>query len=135
MTIVSISAEAVGLLRSALLSELGSPACQLEQVSVTYDKEKHPEWFHEPLAELDRYRKILDLLGWMQPDSQEPLSLDLEPYRDLIATAMRVQLRVERDFMSEHANVEGAAQQRETATRNAHVIEEFLTANGLTDRA
>jgi hypothetical protein len=32
-------------------------------------------------------------------------------------------------------NVKGARQQRETATRNARVIERFLTANGLTDRA
>jgi hypothetical protein len=36
--------------------------------------------------------------------------------------------------MSEHADIKGAAQQRETATRNARVIEEFLSTNRLTDR-
>ncbi|HTC60563.1 MAG TPA: hypothetical protein VK691_10665 [Solirubrobacteraceae bacterium] len=48
---------------------------------------------------------------------------------------MRTRLEVEHDYMSEHADVEGVKRQRETATRNARVIEEFLNANGLTDRA
>jgi hypothetical protein len=40
----------------------------------------------------------------------------------------------ERDYMNEHADVKGAVQQRDTATRNARVIEEFLSANRLADR-
>jgi hypothetical protein len=134
MTITRIPAEAVVILRSALLSELGVPASQIEEASMTHHKEKHPELFLRPLALLDDYRAVLHLLGWGEPDIQEDVSLDLDAHRDLIAKAMRTRLEVERDYMSEHAKVKGAEQQRETATRNARVIEEFLAANGLTDR-
>jgi hypothetical protein len=68
------------------------------------------------------------------PDTQEAVSLDLDAYRDVIAKAMRTRLEVEHEYMEE-TNVKGARQQRETATRNARVIEEFLNASGLTDRA
>ncbi len=135
MTITCIPAEAVVILRSALLSELGVPASRIEEASITQDKEKHPELFLRPLALLDDYRAVLHLLGWGEPDVQEAVSLDLDAHRDLIAKAMHGRLEVERDYMSEHADVKGAAQQRETATRNARVIEGFLNANGLTDRA
>ena len=97
-------------------------------------KEKHPELFLRPLALLDDYRAVLHLLGWGEPDIQEALSLDLDAHRDLIAKAMHGRLEVERDYMSEHADVKGAARQRETATRNARVIEEFLSTNRLADR-
>jgi hypothetical protein len=41
MTITSTPAEAVVILRSALLSELGIPAGQLDEASVSHDKEHH----------------------------------------------------------------------------------------------
>jgi hypothetical protein len=134
MTITRIPAEAVVILRSALLSELGVPASRIEEASIIQDKEKHPELFLRPLALLDDYRAVLHLLGWGQPDVQEAVSIDLDAHRDLVAKAMRTRLDVERDYISEDADVKGAAQQRETATRNARVIEEFLAANGLPDR-
>lgn len=135
MTIIHIPAEAVVILRSALLSELGIPAGQIEEASMTHDKEKHSKWFLQPLALLDDYRAVLHLLGWGEPDTQEAVSLDLDAHRDPVAKAMSTRLEVERDYMSEHADVKGAKRQRETATRNARVIEEFLNANGLSDRA
>lgn len=135
MTITRIPAEAVVILRSALLSELGVPASRIEEASITQDKEKHPELFLQPLALLDDYRAVLHLLGWGEPDVQESLSLDLDAHREVIAKAMRTRLEVECGYMSEHADVKGVKGQRETATRNARVIEEFLNANGLTDRA
>ncbi|HEY5287224.1 MAG TPA: hypothetical protein VIJ50_08990 [Solirubrobacteraceae bacterium] len=131
MTITRIPAEAVVILRSALLSELGVPASRIEEASITQDKEKHPELFLQPLALLDDHRAVLHLLGWGEPDIQEALSLDLDPHREVIAKAMRTRLEVERDYMSEHADVKG---QRDTAAHNARVIEEFLNANGLRDR-
>ena len=63
MTITRIPAEAVVILRSALLSELGVPASRIEEASMTRDKEKHPELFLRPLALLDDYRAVLHLLG------------------------------------------------------------------------
>lgn len=48
MTITRIPAEAVVILRSALLSELGVPASRIEEASMTHAKEKHPELFEPP---------------------------------------------------------------------------------------
>jgi hypothetical protein len=135
MTITRIPAEAVVILRSALLSDLGVPASRIEEASMTHAKEKHPELFLRPLALLDDYRAVLHLLGWGEPDIQEAVSLDLDAHREVVAKAMHGRLEVERNYMSEHADVKGAAQQRDTATRNARVIEEFLSTNRLADRA
>lgn len=134
MPITNIPAEAVVILRSALLSELGVAAGELDEASLSHDKEHHPEWFLKPLAALDAQRAVLDLLGWGEPDSQGPVPINLGPHRDVIAKAMRTRLEVERDYMNE-TSVKGARQQRETATRNARVIEGFLKSSGLANDA
>jgi hypothetical protein len=134
MPITHIPPEAVVILRSALLSELGVAAGELDEASLSHDKEHHPEWFLKPLAALDAQRGVLDLIGWGEPDSQGPVPINLDAHRDVIAKAMRTRLEVERDYMNE-TGVKGARQQRETATRNARVIERFLSANRLTDNA
>jgi hypothetical protein len=134
MPITNIPPEVVAILRSALLSDLGVAAGELDEASLSHDKEHHPEWFLEPLAALDAQRAVLDLLGWGEPDSQGPVPIELNAHRDVIAKAMRTRLEVERDYMNE-TSVKGARQQRETATRNARVIEGFLSANGFTDSA
>jgi len=134
MPVTNIPADAVAILRSALLSDLGVAAGELDEASLSHDKEHHPEWFLRPLAALDAQRAVLDLLGWREPDAQDPVPINLNAHRDVIAEAMRTRLEVERDYMNE-TSVKGARQQRETATRNARVIEEFLSANGLTERA
>ena len=134
MPITNIPPAAVVILRSALLSDLGVAAGELDEASLSHDKEHHPEWFLKPLAALDAQRTVLDLLGWREPDSQAPVPINLDAHRDAIAEAMHTRLEVERDYMNE-TNVKGARQQRETAAHNARVIEEFLSANWLTDRA
>jgi hypothetical protein len=123
MPTTHIPAVAVAILRSALLSQLGVPAGELDEACMSPNKEKHPERFLEPLQALDAHRVVLDAIGWQEPDKQEPVSLDIGAHRAVIAQAMRTRLEVK-----------GAAQQRETASRNACVIEEFLAANGLTVR-
>ncbi len=61
--------------------------------------------------------------------------LDIATHRAVIAKAMRTRLEVEHDYMNEYADVAGAKQQRDAAARNARVIEEFLTATGLSQPA
>ncbi|MGH2912518.1 MAG: hypothetical protein ACRDJ3_08590 [Solirubrobacteraceae bacterium] len=132
MPVTNIPPETVVILRSALLSELGVPAGELDEASMSHEKEKHPERFLKPLALLDAQRIVLDLLGWCEPDRQESIPLNVDAHRSVIIKAMRTRLEVERDYMNE-TNVKGARQQRETATRNARLIEAFLRASGLTD--
>lgn len=130
-----IPAVAVLILRSALLSELAGPVDELDQACGSHEKEKHPERFLAPLLTLDSYRAALDATGWRQPDRQEPIYLDIDAHRDAIKAAMRARLAVERDYMDERADVRGVEQQRAAAAENARVIEEFLTATGLSATA
>lgn len=124
-------AVAIVILRSALLSELAGPADELDQACGSHEKEKHPERFLAPLRTLDTYRAVLDAISWQQPDRQEPIYLDIDAHRVAIEKAMRARLAVEHDYMNERARVRGAEQQRAAAANNARVIEEFLTATGL----
>ncbi len=131
MSKTHIPAVAVVILRSALLSELAAPAEELDAACGSHEKEKHPERFLVPLRTLDTYRAALDAIGWQQPDRQQPIYLDVDAHRAVIQTAMRARLAVERDYMGERARGRGVEQQRATAVGNARVIEEFLTATGL----
>jgi hypothetical protein len=131
MTVVNVPAEVVVILRSALLSEMGVPAGQLEQASLDHGKEHRPESFLKPLAALDEYRAVLDVIGWEEPQTQEPASFDLDTYRSEIARAMLTRLDVEWDYMQVDPALKGSERQRENATGNAQIIEEFLYAHGL----
>jgi hypothetical protein len=130
-----IPAVAVVILRSALLSEMAGSVDELDQACGSHEKEKHPERFLVPLHTLDAYREALDAIGWQQPDRQGPIYLDVDAHRAVFQTAMRARLTVERDYMSERARGRGVEQQRATAAANARVIEEFLTATGLSATA
>jgi hypothetical protein len=55
MTTISIPAECVPILRSAVLSAIGIPAGRIELASMSHNKEKHPERFLAPLAEIDEH--------------------------------------------------------------------------------
>lgn len=50
-----IPAVAVVILRSALLSQLGVPAGELDEACMSPNKERHPERFLEPLQALDAH--------------------------------------------------------------------------------
>lgn len=135
MPTTHIPAVAVAILRSALLSEMAGPVDELDQACGSHEKERHPERFLVPLRTLDSYRAALDAIGWQQPDRQEPVYLDIDAHRDAIKAAMRARLAVEHDYMDERAHLQGVKQQRATAADNARVIEEFLTATGLSATA
>jgi hypothetical protein len=134
MTSTRISAEVVTVLRLALLLEVGVPANKLGEASITHEKAKHPELFEEPLAELDEYRTVLDILGWSEPERQEPVSLDLDRYRGLIAKALYSLLEVERDCVRDEADNPDPDSEGARAAGNARVIEVFVGAHGLTAR-
>jgi hypothetical protein len=131
MTTISIPADCVPILRSALLSEIGIPAGRIEQASMSRNKEKHPERFLKPLAEIDEHRAVLEVLGWADPAAAEPVSLDLDAHRAVVSRSLHTRLDVERDYMAVDPDAKGAERQRSLATYNARIIEEFLTAHGL----
>jgi hypothetical protein len=132
MTTIDIPAECVAILRSSLLSQIGIPAGQVEEASMTHEKENHPEWFRVPLAEIDEHRAVVDRLGWADRDTEESVSLDLGAHRNVIVKALHTRLEVERDYM-QIDDVRGVQEQYATAALNSRVIEGFLNAHGLMD--
>lgn len=131
MQIIRVPAEVVKILREALLGQLGEPMAKLDDVSLLYEREKHPELFLSALQELDAYRTAIDEIGWGQPARQRPAIINLDAHRVPILTALHTQLEVERDYMREDLKARGARKQRKTARRNARIIERFLREHGL----
>lgn len=135
MSLTSIPTECVTILRSALLSQIGIPASRIELASMSHHKEKHPERFLEPLAEIAEHQVVLDVLGWADPAVREPVSLDLDTHRRVVTEALHTRLEVEHDYMTVDPEAKGAEPQRSLAAFNARIIEEFLNVNGPMDRA
>lgn len=132
MSTVTVSPELAKLLRSALLSELGEPVEKLADASLAAEKEKHPEWFLEPLAALDGLRAVLEAIGWGEPERQEPVNLDLDVLGAAVAKALKTQLEVEHDYAKrEQDDPAGEG----VAVRNAGLIEQFLASHRLSDTA
>lgn len=123
---IHIPAETAAILRSALLTEMGDPAERLSDATLAAGKEQHPEWFSQPLSEIDELRAALDTLGWSQPQTHARVEIDLDAHRWAIAKALETQLEVERSYMESDD-----AHERQLATGNARVLEEFARSNGL----
>ncbi len=137
MSTITIPAEVVTILRSALIGEVANPTDAIYQATMIGGRQKHPEWFEQPVAELDRYRAALDTVGWGEPDQEQPITLDLDAHRQQIATALRTQLGVEHDYMAENAGKKDPEAQRQYAfaANNARIIEAFITVHRLADES
>lgn len=131
MSTIVVPASIVRHLRSALLSALGTAAALIEQASMRYEREKHPEWFTGPLGHFDAHRALLDVVGWGEPPAEQDTQVDLEAHRWAIVTAMRDRLEVEQDYLRVDASAKDAGKQRNVAQHNAEAIESFLATSGL----
>ncbi|MGN6373577.1 MAG: hypothetical protein ACTHM1_11420 [Solirubrobacteraceae bacterium] len=126
MSSIHIPAETAAILRSALLTEMGDPAERLSDATLAAGKEAHPEWFSQPLSEIDKLRAALDMLGWSQPQTLARAEIDLDAHRWAIVKALKTQLEVEHGYMESDDEHE-----RRLATGNARVLEEFTRTHGL----
>jgi hypothetical protein len=122
----TIPAHLVSVLRSAVLTGLGDAASPIEEASLTYRKEEHPEYFSGPLEQFDAIRALLDRIGW----SDAERVLDIVGYRHLLAKALTDRLEADRGFVTDKV-IEPT--EREATERAIASIEHFLTANGLSD--
>lgn len=121
----TIPAEIVGVVRSALLTQLGDAAAKIEDATNTFQKEQHPERFIEPFARFDALRRLLAVIGW----GIEPVSIDLDEHRELLAAAIEERLEIDRDCVAGYTPEE--RQEREAVERDIEEMERFMTANGL----
>lgn len=127
MTKTAIPAEIVRVVRSAIITELGGAAAEIEQASLGYEKEEHPETFIEPFAKFDALRRLLDAVGW---SNVSPRLIDVEQHRKPLAIALTERLATDRPYVADRS-IEPAT--REAVERDIRGIEAFLAAAGLAE--
>lgn len=126
MTTIAITAPLLGTVRSSLLSELGGAAGLIDGASMRADKEKHFEWFEEPVEHFDAYRTLLDLVGWSDPKREATRFIHLDAHRWALTTALEARLAIEREYVEVEPHLKGAAEQKRTAEQYVREIETFL---------
>jgi Tfp pilus assembly protein PilN len=115
--IVTVPAELVGALRNALHSVLGEAAEEVSAVSVTPDRERHPERYQEPRMMLEGACGLLDMIGWVAPSLACAAQIDLVEHRAVLLRGLEVMLDL---ADAELADVE-AVEARRAARREASV--------------
>jgi hypothetical protein len=120
----TIPAQIVSVVRAAVLTELGEAAAQIEEASLGYQKERHPEYFTGPLEQFDTVRALLDRIGW----SDSERAIDIDAYRRPLAKALKDRLAADRSYISD-TMIEPS--EREATERDIDGMEDFLTVNGL----
>ena len=120
----TIPAQIVNVVRSAALTELGEAAAQIEEASIGYEKERHPENFAGPLKRFDETRALVDALGWS--DSERVIDLDV--HGQALARALESRLITER-YHSEEASTDPSS--RRATECVIRWLECFLLDSGL----
>jgi len=110
-------------LRGALYHQLGGTA--EEMAALAY--EPPAAGWRELIARFDRARALLDRVGWVAPDPEQDVPIDLDRHRRVLADALANELLVRRSLASEPG--EGADIER--AGAEVLMIEPFVQAVGL----
>jgi hypothetical protein len=88
-------------LRTGLHSVLGAAAESLADVAKKADRECHPEWYEEPLEELEHAITVLDVIGWSSNEQPARVALDAHEHRRVLLEAIDMVLLVAGDNLEE----------------------------------
>jgi hypothetical protein len=130
-TTLTVPAEIVGHLRCGLHMELRYAAGEIAALSTLRDRESCPDWYAEPLQQLDAARALLDAIGWSLTDSPEPVEIDLDQHRPIFVAALTGLLEIELDLADVDHSFEGAERQHKRASRAVREIDGFLADRDL----
>jgi hypothetical protein len=84
-----------------LHSELGGAAQEIERVSDTYGRHRHPEWYEDPLVKFDAIRALLDEVGWGEPPKPTDREVDLAKHQCAVLSALRSQACIHQNMIEE----------------------------------
>jgi DNA-binding CsgD family transcriptional regulator len=74
-SVVTVPADLVGQLRSGLHNVLSVAASEVSGVADRANRERHPEWYDQPLDRFMRTCALLDAMGW--GDSEQPVAVQI----------------------------------------------------------
>ncbi|MGH2880904.1 MAG: hypothetical protein ACRDK4_15010 [Solirubrobacteraceae bacterium] len=134
---LKIPAELVRTLRLGLHSELGGAASEIECVTNTKGREKHPDWYRVPLSKLDGVRALLDEIGWAEGSGPEDIDVDPVVHKDALIAALHLQAAVHDDMIAEAECVDreraerGEPPKARATIARAEALAELLARIGL----
>ncbi len=103
---LTIPAELVRTLRIGLHSELGEAASEIDSITYQPGREESPEWYEEPLMQLDGARSLLDVIGWGETQQPVAVEIDLAEHHSALFGALRGQVLIHRDMIEEADQVD-----------------------------
>jgi hypothetical protein len=103
---LTIPAELVRTLRIGLHSELGEAASEIDAISYQPGREEYPEWYEEPLMQLDGARALLDVIGWGETQQPVAVEIDLADHYTALFGAIRGQVLIHQDMIEEADQVD-----------------------------
>ena len=103
---LTIPAELVRTLRIGLHSELGEAASEIDQITYQPGREEYPEWYEEPLTQLDGARALLDVIGWGETQQPVAVEIDLAEHYAALFGALRGQVLIHQDMIEEAEQVD-----------------------------
>jgi hypothetical protein len=133
-TTLTVPAQVVTFVRSALHTELGSAAEALAGVVERRGHEDHPEWFAEPLQRHDATRALLDVIGWGNTDQTGDVRVDLCTHRETLTAALDVAMCVGDEELAEAKRVDaesrkrGEPPKRDAIARRVLALRKFVAA-------
>ncbi len=127
MSTTTVHAAFAPELRGALLHKLGDACGDISDATSLRDMELRQDRLAEPLERFDAYRSAIDAIGWEASETE----IDADLHRWALTTALGHILEIEREYADVDPQLDGAAKQRERATKNVREIEAFAAAAGL----
>lgn len=131
MTTITIPARIVRYMREALHSQLGMAAEDIGQASHEAGRTK-PVLYAEPMERFDRFRALLDLIGWKDETDERPVIVNLASHRQAFLIALQAQIETEREMTRDDPALRGAEKQIACARRRVADIGQFLPLAGAT---
>lgn len=134
---LKISAELVRTLRLGLHTELGGAASEIECVTDTMGREKHPDWYRQPLSKLDGVRALLDEIGWAEGSEPKDIEVDPVAHKGALIAALHSQATVHNDMIAEAECVDreragrGEPPKARATIARAEALAELLARIGL----
>lgn len=126
-----VPAELVRSLRGGLHSAFGVAAEEIATLSMEARRERDPDLYRESLAQFDRVRALLDVIGWVEVDPPVEVRFDLREHWQAALEALDNEIGAVKDRVKEAAAVDaeraerGEPPKREATIQRARALRKF----------
>lgn len=133
-TSLCVPAAMVRYLRNGLYTLIGNAADVYLHFVSKARREQRPEWYREPLAQFDRARALLDLIGWDETGTAVDVHIDLHHHQQAVLSALHMEMAVAEADLQEAPTVDaeragrGEPPQRDLTIQRVSALREFVAS-------